>query len=75
MENLNCNARVVNYAHLSNNSCLELTIFYTTHEPYTKLADYLKLKGLTRLIKLVGLGLTYIVLYSCIDTIQTRHTT
>jgi hypothetical protein len=33
----------------------------------------LRLRGLTRLIKLVGLWLIYIVLYLCLDTTQTQQ--
>ena len=32
-----------------------------------------ELRDLTRLIKLVGLKLTYIILYSCIDTTRIRY--
>jgi hypothetical protein len=35
----------------------------------------LGLKGLTRLIKWIGLWLTNIILYQYFDTTQTRHTT
>jgi len=35
----------------------------------------LRLRNLTRLIKWIMLELTYIILYRCFDTIQTRHAT
>lgn len=46
------------------------------HDPWTQhKISGLGLKGLTRLIKWVKLGLTYIILYICIDKTQIRHAT